>query len=178
MGKRSNFKRIERDFYRTPELAVLPLLDHISDVREYIEPCAGDGALIDILKKYGKKCLFACDIFSQREDVVKYDLFDLSFENKTIITNPPWDRKILHPLLDKVVESKNCVAYLLFDADWMHTKQSSNYIKYCEKIISIGRVKWIEGSKMTGKDNCCWYKFVSKDIYQSVFDNTTKFFGR
>ena len=62
--------------------------------------------------------------------------------------------------------------WLLFDADWMHTKQSSDYIPVLKKIVSIGRVKWIEGSKSVGKDNCCWYFFDSKD------DSETKFFGR
>jgi len=37
--------------------------------------------------------------------------------------------------------------------------------------VSIGRVKWIEGSSGVGKDNCCWY----------LFENNAKkveFFGR
>ena len=29
MGKRSNFERIERDFYPTPEEALIPLLPHL-----------------------------------------------------------------------------------------------------------------------------------------------------
>ena len=40
------------------------------------------------------------------------------------------------------------------------------------KIVSIGRVKWIENSKSTGKDNCCWYLFDAK------YDGETKFYGR
>jgi len=53
----------------------------------------------------------------------------------------------------------------------MHTKQSIEYIKYCHKIVSIGRVKWIEGSKSTGKDNCAWYLFDKEE-------SQTLFFGR
>ena len=30
---------------------------------------------------------------------------------------------------------------------------------HCSDIVTIGRVKWIEGSKHTGKDNHAWYKF-------------------
>ena len=26
-------------------------------------------------------------------------------------------------------------------------------------VVSVGRVKWIPGSKMTGKDNCAWHLF-------------------
>jgi hypothetical protein len=49
--------------------------------------------------------------------------------------------------------------WLLFDADWAHTKQSAPYLPQCSHIVSIGRLKWIEGSKFTGKDNCAWYRF-------------------
>lgn len=27
------------------------------------------------------------------------------------------------------------------------------------KIVSVGRVKWIEDSPHTGKDDCAWYMF-------------------
>ena len=62
--------------------------------------------------------------------------------------------------------------WLLFDADWMHTKQSASFMHRLHKIVSIGRVKWIENSKSTGKDNCCWYLFDAK------YDGETKFYGR
>ena len=60
--------------------------------------------------------------------------------------------------------------WLLFDADWAHTKQARPYLKYCDKIVSVGRVKWIPDSKMTGKDNCAWYLFL-KDECQTKFYN-------
>jgi hypothetical protein len=41
-------------------------------------------------------------------------------------------------------------------------------------VKSIGRVKWIEGSKMTGVDNFVWTMFdKNKDV-----DKATLFFGR
>ena len=86
------------------------------------------------------------------------------------ITNPPWDRKILHPILEKL--PMIFPTWLLFDADWMHTKQSSELIKRCVKIVSVGRVKWIENSKMTGKDNCAWY------LFDVNFNGKTEFIGR
>jgi hypothetical protein len=30
-------------------------------------------------------------------------------------------------------------------------------------VVSVGRVKWIPDSKMTGKDNCAWYHFAPGD---------------
>lgn len=90
-------------------------------------------------------------------------------QSDLIITNPPWDRKILHPMIEHFIKFKP--TWLLFDADWMHTKQSSELMKRCSKVVSVGRVKWIEDSKMTGKDNVCWYLFSNEAT-------GTTFYGR
>jgi len=74
-----------------------------------------------------------------------------------IITNPPWSRDVLHPMI--MTFKDIAPTWLLFDADWMHTKQSKPYMQYCQMIVSIGRIKWIADSKHTGKDNCAWYFF-------------------
>lgn len=159
MGKRSSFERVERDFYPTPESAVLPLLPHIGTRPRFIEPCAGDGQLIDILESHGAVCLASGDIEPQRADIGRCDATATNFDSAgdVFITNPPWDRKILHPIIENL--SAQAPTWLLFDADWMHTKQSVPYMKWCERIVSVGRVKWIPDSKMTGKDNCAWYLF-------------------
>ena len=159
MGKRSDFKRLERDFYKTPFSAVTPLLPHLKSSTFFSEPCAGDGALINHLESAGHVCSWASDIEPQTNDynIVKKDMFE-TYSIFTVITNPPWDRKILHPYLEHLHNQKT-PSWLLFDADWMHTKQSESFMLNCSKIISVGRVKWIEGSASVGKDNCCWYRF-------------------
>ena len=48
MGKRSAFERRAGDAYPTPIEAVLPLIPHLRGVRNFAEPCAGDGALVPI----------------------------------------------------------------------------------------------------------------------------------
>lgn len=159
MGKRSDFERIERDFYPTPMEAVKPLSDQLSVPTWFVEPCAGDGALVRHLCSFGHNCAGAYDIEPQHKTVFKGDALFHPLGNSTVITNPPWDRKFLHPFIERCIAHGD--AWLLFDADWMHTKQSSLYMKYCDKVVSIGRVKWFADSKHTGKDNCCWYHFVS-----------------
>ena len=52
--------------------------------------------------------------------------------------------------------SKRVKTWLLFDADWMHTKQSVPYIQYLHKVQPVGRVKWIADSRHTSKDNVAW----------------------
>ena len=91
-----------------------------------------------------------------------------------IITNPPWNRKLLHPITEHL--SNQLPTWLLFDADWIHTKQSVPYLTRLKKVVSIGRVKWIEGSKSVGKDNCCWYLFDNNDY--GTNGNPIRFFGR
>jgi len=169
MGKRSNFKRNPRDFYPTPMAAVLPLLPHLEKDDSFVEPCAGDGALKDHLESIGMHCQWASDIEPQRGDIFTRDALTCRTVSSQIITNPPWDRKILHPMIDHF---RNLApTWLLFDSDWMHTKQSSEYMRFCHKIVSVGRVKWIPGSKSVGKDNCAWYFF-------DKHEGKTEFFGR
>jgi hypothetical protein len=161
MGKRSSFERIPRDFYPTPKSAVLPLLPHLAPRTRYVEPCAGNGALITHLASAGHECAGAYDIEPQpipgflclQKDAGIYDYpAGLPF-----ITNPPWDRKVLHPIIMNL--SRQAPTWLLFDADWMHTRQAAPFMSRLRKVVSVGRVKWIPDSPFTGKDNCCWYLF-------------------
>ena len=179
IGKRSDFERVPRDYYPTPIEAVEPLMPHLPYAFDYAEPCAGDGRLIEHISRLSDghgECLYACDIEPRHPFVYKHDALDISFgEYGAIdfcITNPPWDRKILHPMIE--IWMQICPTWLLFDADWMHTKQSAILMSYCEKVVSVGRVKWIEGSKSVGKDNCAWYLF---DIMKEPH-STTEFCGR
>lgn len=168
MGKRSNFERNPRDFYRTTIEAVKPLISHVFPCK-FSEPCAGDGELIRHLIGYGFSNFWASDIEPLVPGIVEADALTVTNPlnwSDMIITNPPWDRSVLHPMIEHFRKLND--TWLLFDADWMHTKQSAQYIKHCKKIISIGRVKWIPDSKMTGKDNCCWYNF-GNGIYKTEF---------
>jgi hypothetical protein len=183
VGKRSKFKRRAADKYFTPERAVVPLFDYFrksmvlkESVIHYDEPCAGDGRLIDHIAKLSNGnfvCDVAMDIEPDRGDILKGDAL-VDYDPKTssadmIITNPPWTREILHPMIERFRAAKP--TWLLFDADWMHTVQAAPYLEYCSCIISVGRVKWIDGSTNTGKDNSAWYLF---DFYKTK----TTFIGR
>ncbi len=158
MGKRSSFERRERDFYPTPREAVLPLLPHLAPGTRFCEPCAGNGALIDHLEAAGHECVRAWDVEPGRCDIDRQSaLGGLIIGIDCFITNPPWERNILHPLIMHL--SIQHPTLLLFDADWIHTRQSAPYIPLLRKIVSVGRVKWIPDSPFTGKDNCAWHLF-------------------
>ena len=174
MGKRSNFVRVARDFYPTPLEAVLPLLPHLTRGTRFAEPCAGDGALIDHLTRHGHTCSYACDIEPRRAGIDTEDATALLYGGiaTCFITNPPWRRDLLHPMIVNLSDQRP--TWLLFDADWQHTVQSIPYLPRLTRIVSVGRVKWIPGSKHTGKDNCCWYKFDLPSLGSSaVFSGRT-----
>jgi hypothetical protein len=168
MGKRSDFERVPRDFYPTPYEAVVPLLPHLPAGMRFCEPCAGDGALMDHLEKAGHNCVVSLDIEPQRDDIAVYDARELEFTGADFfITNPPWPRDVLHPIIVNL--SRHLPTWLLFDADWMHTRQSAPFMPWLRKIVSVGRVKWIPDSPFTGKDNCCWYLFDQSEQAPAQF---------
>jgi hypothetical protein len=144
MGKRSNFERRPRDFYPTPREAVLPLVPHLRGIRRFAEPCAGAGDLVRHLEEHGLKCVYAGDIADGR------DAFACESFGAPVITNPPWSRNVLHPLIAHFMQAAS-FAWLLFDADWAHTKQSTSLITYCSLIVPVGRLRWIPNSPHTGR---------------------------
>jgi hypothetical protein len=181
MGKRSDFIRKPRDYYQTPLAAVKPLIPHLPANFTFCEPCAGDGRLITHLEQLTDcVCSAAYDIEPQTSDIDELDATELTeydlADADLIITNPPWIRTkqsgyLLHTMIERFSDLRP--TWLLFDADWIHTVQASELIRtrLC-KIVSIGRVKWIEDSSSTGKDNCAWYLF---DVNKQ---GETEFHGR
>ncbi len=162
MGKYSEFKRVERDYYTTPIKPVLPLNRLIGINKTYIEPCAGNGRMTSHLSSMSHTCLGAYDIEPMAEGIETKNALTIPRAelNKAdyIITNPPWTREILHPMIEYFAEANH--TFLLFDSNWANTQQSAHLLrKYCTVIMPVGRVKWIEGSKYSGKEDCSWYGF-------------------
>jgi hypothetical protein len=154
MGKRSAFQRRPMDDYPTidPKAAVV-LMPFLEAVDTFAEPCAGDGHLVRHLEGYGLRCVHRSDI---KDGVDALDVSCFAAAD-AIITNPPWSRHLLHGMIRHF--QRIAPTWLLFDADWAHTIQAAPFMAQCSDIVSIGRLKWFEGSKHTGKDNCAWYRF-------------------
>lgn len=180
MGKRSDFEKIGKSQYFTPEAAFLPLLPFLPKGGFYFaEPCAGDGRLACYVHAHtnGRATLLS-DIDPEgakqtaenffggafRDDVVQRDAFDITESDlkdvDMVITNPPWERAkkdgyILHRLIEHFGRMRP--TWFLFDADWAHTVQAEPYLRFCTHIVSVGRVKWFDNQ--SGKDNAAWYHF-------------------
>lgn len=178
MGKRSNFQRRAQDAYDTPPSAVRPLIRHLPPELSFCEPCAGNGQLTDAIRcqtNFFAVCASEYDIKPRKSGIPALDALALSKGDlngaEYIITNPPWTRSILHPMIERFSDLRP--SWLLFDADWMHTKQAAPYLPRLRQIVSIGRVKWIPDSPHTGKDNACWYLFDKPDEF-----DPPSFYGR
>ena len=85
-----------------------------------------------------------------------------------IITNPPYTRDA-DAQADRRTSSALRRPGCYWTTDWAATLQAAPYLPHCSDIVTIGRVKWIEGSKHTGKDNHAWYRFDARHKGGPVF---------
>lgn len=164
MGKRSNFPRRDKDKYRTFDpRAAAALAPHLPWGCRFWEPCAGAGDLVRNLQAYGPECVVATDIAPEVEGVFRLDALTVSAADVAttgathIITNPVWSRPLMHRMIQHFSAIRP--TWLLFDADWIHTRQAIPYLPYLRKVVSVGRLIWIEDTHQSGKDNCAWYLF-------------------
>jgi hypothetical protein len=165
------------EYMTTDTRAVDRLTKHLPAKFTFAEPCAGNGDLIKMIEKKfpHSVCNAANDImWADGVDALElgHDWFSTS---DFIITNPPWTRDILHDMISHFGSIKP--TWLLFDADWAHTKQAGPFLPHCKKIVSVGRLKWITGSKSDGKDNAAWYLFEYDPDWLSRSFEYTSFFG-
>jgi hypothetical protein len=176
MSKRSNFERKERDYYSTPLSAIIPLTFHLPENLIYCEPCAGEGILIQNLKKLRADiiCNVAFDIYPQNSNIIKKsatDIIDNDIKNiDQFITNPPFKWEMFKPIANNLISLKP--TWFLLPADFMHNIRMSTFMKKCSLVVSIGRIKWFEDTKSTSTDNFCWYLFDKNN------NSHTQFIGR
>lgn len=158
MSKRSSFEKIPKDFYATTDPKAIPP-NFVECVRgkRYAEPCYGEGDLEDLLMDVAV-CRWRSDI----RDTGNCKLWDAMCLSEhelghcdVIITNPPFSRDLLLPMIDHFISLKP--TWLLLPADMMHNRYFSGYMKSCSRVISVGRIKWFKDSKHTSTDNFAWF---------------------
>jgi hypothetical protein len=163
MGKRTRaatgktHKPRKHDLWKTIDpRAIPPLLPHLPAGR-YAEPCAADGSLIRLIGER-RECVWASDIDPQADWIFENDARTTGLgEADFFVTNPPWSRDLLHEIIVNL--SNQAPTFLLFDADWKNTNQAGAFMERCRKIIHVGRLLWIPGTKNAGFTACCWHEF-------------------
>lgn len=155
MAKRSSLGPSKDDRPTIDNRAVAYLAPFLRTVRTFSEPCCGDGHLIGQLESYGLECV-------QRSDVKHgIDALDLTVEDlngaDVIISNFPWTRTKLHPLILKLM--KLAPVWSLHSGDWLFNQGSEELIYHCKLVVPTCRLLWIPGTTTAGKDNTAWYYF-------------------
>src|SRR5580765_3865026 len=124
MGRRSDFPRRPHDDYRTTDpRAVATLLPFLKrdGIKTFAEPCAGDDDLANELVRVGLTCALASDIKDGWDALQTTDFNGAD----VIITNPPWTRALLHPLILHFQEF--LPTWLLLDSVWAFNAHATPY---------------------------------------------------
>lgn len=178
MGKQSRFEIKPRNYYPTPLKGALPIY-HFIRGKTYCEPCAGGNHLVRGIGK-AATCVARYDLEPQAPGIVKLDYTELTEKHlkgaDLIITNPPWDAKIMHPMLEHFLEMRP-VWFLLASALMNNEGFSKKYMQYCSDVQPIGRLSW-EGNAVTGTKDASWYRFDLKWNYAYTRTWPRRFMGR
>ena len=138
-------------------MAVPPLVPWLrrARVERFAEPCCGDRSLISHLETAGLRCCYAGDIAEGRDALRWRGCAKLD----AIITNPPYDRPVMHALI--LHFQAIAPTWLLIEWDWLATKQARPFLPQCSDAVVVGRLKIIPGSPHMGKENFVWCRFLA-----------------
>ena len=171
-ARQSRFAKKDRCAYDTIDSrAVAALRPHVRHLTRFIEPCAGKGDLVRGLQGIGLECLDAFDIAPRADDIRQADALDpLGFDvlGETIITNPPFDWPLLHPLITNWLWQVD-TAWLLLEANFAHTLRAGPLLLHCRRIVSIGRLRWEADSMHSSTKDYAWYEFTRRGEGSPVF---------
>ena len=168
-------------FWPTPPEAVLPLLPHLKPETWFVEPCAGDGALVRALCAHGHKLHWAADIEPRQDFILPMDALSPEVQRHirntdfdAIITNPPFSRHNFETLKAMIrLFSAAKPSWLLLPAAFKYNDYAPEFMAYCHKVVAVGRIQWIAGSDGKGRKDFAWYLFD-----QNVKFEGTKFYPK
>ena len=101
------------------------------------------------LEGFGLRCGYAGDLATGQDALAATDFGAVD----AIITNPPYERPVMHALIAHF--QRIAPTWLLLELDWTATKQAIPYLAACRDIVSIGRLKWISGKPARRQGELC-----------------------
>jgi hypothetical protein len=139
-GSAGKTKRADNDFYPTPANVTQAFMEaEIYAIRRIInivwEPCAGNGAMKDVLAQYGLE-VTASDVAPQRADIDQQNfLLVKSMRAPVIITNPPF--ALAADIIDHALTNSRTryLALLLKASFWHAAERISLWQRYKPSII-------------------------------------------
>ena len=133
-AKNRGTKRIKSDFYATPKDCIQNFLDHYGAINgRVLEPSAGNGNIVEVVKKSGKNTITSVELRSEEADnlravsseVIIGDFLELKTDEKFdyIIGNPPYS--LAQEFLEKCFEiaDENTRIIMLLRTNFMESKK-------------------------------------------------------
>ncbi len=171
--RKYSYLRGKRDLWQTPPEAIEPLIDSgiLGDKPIVWDPCAGTGITINTLKEHipnGE--YYGTDICHENDlDFLDKESDDI-YGEQFIITNPPFEPRLLYPIIRQALERrrksgfKTVVALLLPNKvanDMGNPKHRINYME-TSRIPINSRIKFIspkddKQQKTPIPTGCSWY---------------------
>lgn len=169
MSKRTpGLPRRPREYWATPFVAVRPIVPFVPPSARWIEPCAGDGAIVRHMARLmpSAPCVGAYDIEPQSAEVRRADALTLEMRPDLYITNPPWPRAGSggEPVLGLIKHlAVLAPTWMLLPWDFAANIYFGEVSRISQIAIPIGRVSWM-GNGSGGKDNAGWFLFDGRAI--------------
>jgi len=127
-GGNNNGDRRELDFYPTPKEVTIALMNFLE-----LDPCtvwecaAGNGAMSNVIKKYGHNVI-ETDIITGQDFLTTTDI-----KADAIITNPPFN--LSHLFIEKAVKEARLVCMLLKSQYWHASKRYDLFNKHIPAFV-------------------------------------------
>jgi len=131
-------KRIESDFYATPKDCVQNFIDHYGSINgRVLEPSAGNGNIVEVVKRNGKNTVTSVELRSEEADnlravsdkVIISDFLKFETDDKFdfIIGNPPYS--LAQEFLEKCFEiaDKNTRIIMLLRTNFLESKKRCEF---------------------------------------------------
>lgn len=172
MAKRSDFDRVPRDAYDTPQAAVDVLLSHIDRTVPWIEPAAGANALANALAQSGIRISHRRDIAPRAPGIIAGDgaILPPEVDGHGVVTNPPFRRcefrRLLHAWLD---QERTC--WILQPSGFMHTQwfARERFHAHMAEVVSLPRLQWIPGSEFKETTDHVWVRYEPEAQVALIF---------
>lgn len=157
--RNSEYERIERDAYETPEWATMALIPHLRPLEKIWEPACGTGKMLRALQKAGLYVIGTDIVIMPEMDFLQSEP---NGGTDAIITNPPYvlAREFIGRALGLMEPAGGIVAMLLrTDFDHAKTRQYlfANCPPFAKKVVLTKRIQWFEDSKGAPSFNHAWF---------------------
>jgi len=185
--KKNSKKRIENDYYPTPDWCIDRLLDDlVLPPGNWLEPGAGDGAVIRALNKSYKRPItwtaielqdkFKSDLEAivepSRVHMESYFEMSLNKEYDVVITNPPFSKAL--EFIKKSIELEPEYVCMLLRLNFMGSGERSDYLREHTPDIYVIPNRPSFNGKGTDSIEYAWFVWRAHNLYGRAGSSTIK----